>query len=102
MTDKFSHTQGPWLPARMTTKLLNIVKTPTGFRCQIVGNGDGQIVAVAHGKTERECEANARLIAAAPDMLAALKGAELQLRAHKIDCRELSEIRAAIAKAEGK
>lgn len=45
---------------------------------------------------------NQKELDAAPDMLAALKGAELQLRAHKIDCRELDEIRAAIAKAEGK
>ena len=88
MTDKFSHTQGPWTIRVATASIPTIhVHSPRGHFASVYGARNVQ---------------DARLIAAAPDMLAALKGAELQLRAHKIDCRELSEIRAAIAKAEGK
>ena len=70
------HTPGPWLPARLTTKTLNIVQVGHSFRCTVVGGaeGDAQIVATVHGSAERECEANARLVAAAPDLLEALRG----------------------------
>ena len=57
------HTNGPWL-----------ITTIDGDDCLMVGGGDGSDV-VADIRTDRpedEVEANARLIAAAPDLLAAL------------------------------
>lgn len=62
---KASHTPGPWhLGLRQAE--------------QIVYNAAGWAVAnatVYHGKQDvEECKANARLIAAAPDLLAALEG----------------------------
>ena len=57
------HTNGPWL-----------ITTIDGADCLMVGGGDGSDV-VADIRTDRpedEVEANARLIAAAPDLLAAL------------------------------
>jgi len=66
---EMKHTPGPWLPSRTTMKHLNIVQVGKTFRCSVVGDDNGSIVATVHGRTERECEANARLIAAAPDLL---------------------------------
>ena len=58
------HTNGPWL-----------ITTIDGADCLMVGGGDGSDV-VADIRTDRpedEVEANARLIAAAPEMFEALK-----------------------------
>lgn len=91
------HTPGPWV-AKMSKYHEESLLVQAGM--------PSNRVLVRFGSASEQLDdidrANARLIAAAPDMLAALKGAELQLRAHKIDCRELDEIRAAIAKAEGR
>lgn len=79
MTDKQSvkHTPGKWMPAMMTTRLMNVVPHRLhGFIVSIVGGDGSGIVAHAHGPTEKECEANARVIAAAPDAIAALKRLE--------------------------
>jgi len=103
------HTPGPWAlePASM------------GFGG--VYGPDGEIVfALAYARPderpEAECEANAHLIAAAPEMLEALREAleyfdgkadaeYLPGRAAPVGNREMQlcgEIRAAIAKAEGR
>ena len=58
------HTNGPWL-----------ITTIDGDDCLMVGGGDGSDV-VADIRTDRpedEVEANAHLIASAPEMLEALK-----------------------------
>jgi len=47
-------------------EVAHTIRTPDGFRCRVVGS-DGRIAAIVHGRTAGECEAAARLIAAAPD-----------------------------------
>lgn len=74
-------------------------------------NGDGgKVASVWAGRGHHfdwpEAEANARLIAAAPDMLAALLRAEMFLSGFEDDdmqdvTSDLQAIRAAIAKARG-
>jgi hypothetical protein len=59
---------------------------------------DGQPLASFIGFSRRECLANARLIAAAPDLLAALEGV---LRVADRATDEFDAARAAIAKAKG-
>jgi hypothetical protein len=96
------HTPGPWKEARINSLTINVVPHSIhGFKAQVVGGGDGQMVAHAFGKTSAEAEANAHLIAATPDLLEALRwvranyacGATVEINAH---------IDAAIAKAEGR
>ena len=61
---------------------------------------DGENRAEVHGPNQ---EANARLIAAAPDLLAELKHLlEAYLVTYGEDCPAVERTRAAIAKAEGK
>jgi hypothetical protein len=88
-----SHTPGPW----------EIVSRFVGP--YVISSGDGEIAHVG-GEPNVPVLDNVRLIAAAPDLLAALKLACEEL---DIDCpmyfdeSELAgKIRAAIAKAEGK
>lgn len=107
-----THTPGPWVDAKATDK--------TGG--SIVMRGDEWIaVAQDFNQWDRDAErqANARLIAAAPDLLAALQKladyAEAEARGgdeavpQHLRCinsgmvaQAVSEARAAIAKAEGK
>jgi hypothetical protein len=65
------YTPGPWKKeARINSLTINVVPHRIyGFKARVVGGGDGQMVAHAFGKTSAEAEANARLIAAAPEML---------------------------------
>ena len=67
-------------------------------------------VALVYGGNDADpatCEANARLIAAAPDLLAALESIEEQIRLigiedwHGAEGLDVSVVRAAIAKALG-
>jgi hypothetical protein len=102
------HTQGPWAVATV------------GGRKHIYGKGNAhyRIAVVAHdpagvGASENvkpEVAANARLIAAAPEMLSALCWALPMLTALRDHCvadalksfdQGISDVRAAIAKAEG-
>lgn len=92
-TDK--HTPGPWRAIR------NEVHVGTRRICAYVGAGVSLNLGAAY---EREC-ANARLIAAAPDMLLALRRAVLALAfaaetspAMRDDYEDVSK---AIAKATG-
>lgn len=56
---------------------------------------------MATHRTDVECEANARLIAAAPELLENLIGCMEALASHVPDCVEVQCARAAIAKATG-
>lgn len=92
------HTPGPW-------------HTGNGNATRIIYAADGYAVADAkayHGVPIAQCEANAALIAAAPELLAACHYA-LDCATNKRDGRTLEEMAAkvremladAIAKAEG-
>ena len=85
------HTPGPW----QTTK--------AGYRCGdlVLPVSDARSicqVSTAHA----EHEANARLIAAAPELLAALKRAINACETSKPPKWELDSYRAIVAKAEGR
>lgn len=91
------HTPGPWKVASTQAKEVHNVK---------IG-----VVARPSGRTFQEMEANARLIAAAPEMLEALKAC-LPLLTYWYEQRQdhlgpvekscVGQVRDAIAKAEGK
>jgi hypothetical protein len=93
MSDKVKHTQGPWWFAQ----------DPYGF---VIGAGDFEIaftVGSLHNE-ENQTRANARLIAAAPDMLESLIACEdllSELEDGGAANPELTLARAAIAKATG-
>ena len=82
-----THTPGPWT-----------IQWPK-FDAKIV-SPDGRSLAVVMFNARDEDEANARLLAAAPELLAALKAMRANLAA-TIDIVECLAADAAIAKAEG-
>ncbi len=110
MTATAQHTPGPWSPLKISTHVLNVVRMGSGFACLVVDDV-GDAVARANGRTGRECEANARLIAVAPDLFdfagsvseigeAQLEAMDLALARDTI--RTMAALaRAAIARAEG-
>jgi hypothetical protein len=84
-----SHTPGPW----------TYREGYRGTEEYVVQRGhEGGFVV--EGLSKERAEADARLIAAAPEMLEALKG--LLDRFYAPACPEWDAVRAAIAKAEGK
>lgn len=108
--DRAKHTPGPWA-----------TRINSWSRWEIFG-GSGCLASVSKPddpasppKEWRECEANARLIAAAPDLLDLAKQyasecAECngtgrttnpQYTQHEVDCPDCEGIRAVVAKAEG-
>lgn len=97
-----THTPGPWraLPEVLTGGIHHV-----GGRSPIVMKEGRKIACVSRSLDARikdgpckEAEANARLIAAAPDLLAALK---LVVEQGNLDVWLAKQARAAIAKAEG-
>lgn len=103
MTQK--HTQGPF-------KIGATRHTPDGTFTQILGAPEDGIEHNRHliaevlqfsGDYEAEGQANAALIAAAPDLLEALKLVEDLVRnGNFIGSEDLEKFQAAISKAEGK
>ncbi len=82
------HTPGPWA-------------TDGGDTVVAMGN---QIVVTApapDGASREEMKANARLIAAAPDLLAVLENMFTEFGDFEYDVAAISAARAAIAKAKG-
>lgn len=88
MTETVKHTPGPW----------RVVKTAHGPIDIVIP--DGRDIVTVYGGGSGDKEGNARLIAAAPDLLAMLKVAQLWL---DVDGRfDMQGVNAAIAKAEGR
>ena len=88
------HTPGPWEVSLTGGRERAVFKVddPGGQICKFPGP--------LFGRTAETKHANARLIAAAPDMLVALKQARDILTAH-CNWQDVAFIDAAIAKAEG-
>ena len=93
-----NHTPGPW----------EVIEAPEGTRTffRVQSGGGLPIARVSHyiaddGEYIDGGEANARLIAAAPDLLDALKNAVKVLERKAPDSLDLIEARAAILRAEG-
>ena len=93
-----THTPGPWH-----------TDGTAGFEALEVRSNDRRIAKSLYhrGSEDREADANARLIAAAPDLLAACKAARRALQA--ADSRgfisavyEIEQLEIAIAKARGR
>jgi len=103
------HTPGPW-----KLGALDITPFGTGFSMGIDAESHGELATVVwqmeddkiDDKPSRECEANARLIAAAPDLLEALENFRRSFviavgtQSPFAKCA-LSEVDAAISKARG-
>jgi hypothetical protein len=95
-TNEAKHTPGPW---HFETALMEKADHLNVWEV----NGIGHVAAVSKGLTpDPSAEANARLIAAAPELLESLIDALGWLES-AIDCEaDLSGIEAAIAKATGR
>lgn len=88
------HTPGPWTHEGQGDI--------TGIEDNGFGRGPVDVCSVYLRTVEGRHEANARLIAAAPDLLAALNTWLAQYSAEEYeDCPEVVQTRAAIAKATG-
>ncbi len=102
------HTPGPWkVCEQYTDRAVYPISHPI--------DNDNQAVSIlaevnSCGGTKEQCQANARLIAAAPDLLSALEGllkvAEKQIdqsATHEglLNCQALANTRVALAKARG-
>jgi hypothetical protein len=96
------HTHGPWqvMPEECDRQYIRIRGTVLGGRYK-VANVLTPVYADVHPREADETRANARLIAAAPDLLEALKSL-VEDTTRYIPSRLWDEARAAIAKAEGK
>lgn len=94
------HTPGPW-------KQAHVVSAYETKRRVIVAAEDSQYagcpVGEVYGTTDEDCKANARLIAAAPDLLHELREVLAWAREENAPLRqqEIDSIEAAIAKATG-
>jgi hypothetical protein len=86
------HTKGKW--------------TREGTTVEVVQDGEGKMLVDVYGETQEETEANAHLIAAAPDLLEACKRAFRFIDYTLDSTRETHRVREilarAISKAEGK
>lgn len=103
MTEQAKHTPGPWKILRSRTDVARGVSIT-------MSDGSGARVAVSDdGWPNATQDANARLIASAPEMLAALKNICLTYEAERKHngragdpSDSLEDARAAIARAEGR
>jgi hypothetical protein len=102
------HTPGPWTYAAKVKEFLLDFPSNGPVSARVNGPHKGQ-VAASTGRGQEECEANARLIAAAPELLAMCEAMLPYVEAGSpwdvSDDRTLAQIqkaaRAAIAKATG-
>jgi len=88
------HTQGPWVPACTCNSATH--------RHPAIISDQGQVAIATFQGSEPATNANARLIAAAPELMEALK-AMLEVWEHGgVDDYPIAQARAAIYKATGK
>jgi hypothetical protein len=104
-----SHTPGPWAYGVTETEGDPNCDDGRGFRCYAISAPAGSVVRGLIAKTparyaefESGDEANARLIAAAPELLSALRYMVENAESEGWSGLMLSDAVAAIAKAEGK
>lgn len=105
------HTPGPWGYDETTLAICRLIVTieeVQAFRVSPTASSNHVITYVPCDVNRQEQEANARLIAAAPDLLAALEGFVQRVEGLKSRLRRplwldasLTEAKAAIAKAKG-
>lgn len=98
------HTPGPWHVGTQNDLLYVIDRRPATSNDYPDHNAD--VAAIAKVYCGNESEANARLIATAPELLEALRGMmaayeELHARYDLGECQATVDARAAIAKATG-
>jgi hypothetical protein len=88
-----THTPGPWRVFDAFVDLEIVSDRPTANATE----------SLVQFKGQRNAKANARLMAAAPELLEALKNIDFHIRQGKILERDacITQARAAIAKAEG-
>ncbi len=70
-----NHTPGPWNIEDIETVKMSLNQR-TGAECSVIADGAPQgykLIAMAHGRTVAHAMANATILAAAPDLLAALE-----------------------------
>ena len=107
MGDKRGHTAGPWQTGTRERGRFCVYAPQSNGRGICVMSNTQQVspeMVAKYGEhgLNVEADANARLIAAAPEMLDALKQWEIILSADCDDGRTLTALRKLIAKAEGK
>jgi hypothetical protein len=102
------HTKGPWtlLPAESDKDYLRIRGTQLGGRYKVANVHQWRYEGMPDSirqHDDAESMANARLIAAAPEMLEALKSALWRMQQYDYQAMEgtIAKARAAIAKATG-
>jgi hypothetical protein len=92
------HTPGPW---KIGKPLISNVKHNRGIYCNHGTPDEWMIVEVQGCGQDSECGANARLIAAAPDMLEALKTAQVRIFMLEGESDEYNKITRVLDRAEG-
>jgi len=92
-----AHTPAPWVARTYSTET---VRDAVGI---YAGSMLLPIVPDIAGRSIEECDANIRLVAAAPDLLAALRNVIASYRANDPDsmANAVNDVEAAIAKATG-
>jgi hypothetical protein len=97
-----SYTPGPWAIEKDSKDIVKVRAYATVATCTTAGLWDSKRTQVI---SPEECMANARLIAAAPELLEALEFALAALEdvfgKNKVDVGAINTARAAIAKARG-
>lgn len=101
MSTPATHTPGPWqlLPEEVDKPYIRVRGTRLGTRYK-VANVPTPVHEGAHPREVDETRANARLIAAAPEMLAALHACADWIAAGPEGARVLAQLRRAVAKAQ--
>jgi hypothetical protein len=98
-----AHTPGPWFVDRRDSGCANAVDilTVRGGDCLQIASITNEDEPLSEARLTDEDRANAHLIAAAPDLLAACEAAYIALPIAEHNDKTLATLRAAIAKAVG-